>query len=389
MSERVSKEFLLTPPYRVVPESARRIQRTQLILLLFPAAAGCMFFGTEAVKLMLAAGVAAGGTEFLIQRVRRVRVPGSVSHSIMMGLLLAFMLPAHCGIKIAIFGAVAAVVVGKQFFGGLGHYVWHPALVGRLVVQIFFSDALARNTGPLLSRNRIFLGDINEVGNEAASWFRVDWFQSIAPPQHDGWNLLKPVEALRGIDKTQFTESTGEMSRYLLDHLPSLEHCVLGATPGGIGETCSIILILVGLYFMYRGYVPWKMPAVFLGAAYLGAMLLPIVVENPQTTGGNVILFPFPAGGPAMGLTYVHYQIFSGGLILGAMVLAGDMTSRPITTRGQVVFAAGAGFLTIIFRLYTPMAIPCYAAILVMNSLTSTIDRLTRPRGRRLGIREA
>ncbi len=178
------------------------------------------------------------------------------------------------------------------------------------------------------------------------------------------------------------------MSRYLLDHLPSLEHCVLGATPGGIGETCSVVLILVGLFFMYRGYVPWKLPAVFLGAAYLSAMLLPIMVENPQR-GGNMILFPFLAGGPAVGLTYVHYQIFSGGLILGAMVLAGDMTSRPITTRGQVVFAAGAGSLTMIFRLYTPMAIPCYAAILVMNSLTSTIDRLTRPRGRRLGIREA
>jgi len=375
-------------PYRVVPESARRIQRTQLIMLILPAAAGFMFFGTGALKLMLAAGVAAGATEFLIQRVRRIRAPGSVSHSIMMGLLVAFMLPANCGIKIAVFGAVAAVVVGKQFFGGLGHYVWHPALVGRLVVQIFFSGALARNSGPLLSRNRIFLGNVNEVAKDAASWFRVDWFQNTPLPQHDGWNLFRPVESLRVFDETQFTESAGRMSWYLLDHLPSLEHCVLGATPGGIGETCSVVLILVGLFFIYRGYVPWKLPAVFLGAAYLAAMLLPIVVENHQGDG-NIFLFPFRAGGPAVGLTYVHYQIFSGGLILGAMVLAGDMTSRPITTRGQVVFAAGAGFLTIIFRLYTPMAIPCYAAILVMNSLTSTIDRLTRPRGRRIGIREA
>jgi electron transport complex protein RnfD len=142
------------------------------------------------------------------------------------------------------------------------------------------------------------------------------------------------------------------------------------------------------LFFMYRGYVPWKLPTVFLGAAYLGAMLLPIVVKTPQA-GGNVILFPFRAGGPAVVLTYVHYQMFSGGLMLGAMILTGDMTSRPITTGGQMIFAAGAGILTMIFRLYTPMAIPCYAGILVMNSLTSTIDRLTRPRGRRLGIREA
>ena len=388
MSKRDSKEFLLMPPYRVVPESARRIQRTQLLMLMLPAAAGFMFFGYQALKLMLAAGAAAGCTEFFIQRVRRVRTPGSVSHSIMMGLLVAFMLPADCGARIAVFGAVTAVVIGKQFFGGLGHYVWHPALVGRLAVQIFFPGILARNTGPLLSRNRIFLGDVNEVAQEAASWFRVDWFQTIAPPQHDGWNLFKPVEALRVFEKMQFTESVGQMSRYLLDHLPSLEHCVLGATPGGIGETCSVVLILVGLFFMYRGYVPWKLPALFLGAAYLAAMLLPIVVEIPQT-GGNVIPFPFLAGGPAVGLTYVHYQIFSGGLILGSMVLVGDMTSRPITTRGQVVFAAGAGSLTMIFRLYTPMAIPCYGAILVMNSLTSTIDRLTRPRGRRSWIREA
>jgi len=172
-------------------------------------------------------------------------------------------------------------------------------------VQIFFSGALARNTGPLLSRNRIFLGDVNEVAKEAASWFRVDWFQTTPPPQHDGWNLLKPVDALRVFDEMQFKESVGQMSRYLLDHLPSLEHCVLGASPGGIGETCSVVLILVGLFFMYRGYVPWKLPAVFLGAAYLSAMLLPIAVENPQT-GGGVIQVPFLVGGLAVGLTYVH-----------------------------------------------------------------------------------
>jgi len=307
----------------------------------------------------------------------------------MMGILVVFMLPANCGIKIAVFGAVTAIVVGKQFFGGLGHYVWHPALVGRLVVQIFFSGALSRNTGPLLSRNRIFLGDINEVGKETASWFHVDWFQSIPPPQHDGWIISRPVEALRIFDEMQCKESAGRMSRYLLDHLPSLEHCVLGATPGGIGETCAVVLILVGLFFIYRGYVAWKLPAVFLGAAYLAAMLLPIVVESPQTGDGTMILFPFLSGGPAVGLTYVHYQIFSGGLLLGATILAGDMTSRPITTRGQVVFASGAGILTMIFRLYTPMAIPCYAGILVMNSLTSTLDRFSRPRGRRIGIREA
>lgn len=387
MKNQNSKQTLLIPPFRTVPESVRRIQRTQLVLLIAPAVAGVMFFGTEALKLMSAAVVTAGATEYLIQRVRRIRVPGSVSHSMIMGILVAFMLPAHCGVKIAIFGAVTAVVVGKQFFGGMGHYPWHPALVGRFIVQIFFSGSLSQNTGPLLSRNRIFIGDINEVAKEAASWFQVDWFQTIPLLQHDGWNLTKPMETLRVFDGIQCTESVGRISRYLLDHLPSLEHCVLGATPGGIGETCSVVLILIGLFFMYRGYIPWKMPAVFLGAAYLAAMLLPILEGKPADR--NVILFPFLADGLAVGLTYVHYQMFSGGLILGAMILAGDMTSRPITSTGQMVFAAGAGILTMIFRLYTPMAIPCYAAILVMNTLTSAIERATRPRRWRLGIREA
>lgn len=388
MSKRNTKEYLLTPPYRVVPESVRRIHRTQLMVLILPAMAGFMFFGSEALKLMLAAVITAGGVECLIQRIRRVRVPGSISHSILMGLLVAFMLPAHSGVRIAIFGAVAAVVVGKQFFGGLGHYVWHPALVGRLVVQLFFSGDLARNTGALLSRNRIFIGDIHEVAQETASWFQVDWFQTPPPLPHDGWNLMKPVEALRSFDAMQGTDSAVRISEYLLNHLPSLEHCVLGATPGGIGETCSVVLILVGLFFIYRGYIPWKLPTVFLGAAYLSAMFLPIIAGQSHADE-NIILFPFLAGGPATGLTYVHYQMFSGGLILGAMVLTGDMTSRPITSDGQIIFAAAAGCLTMIFRLYTSMAIPCYAAILLMSSLTSTIDRVTRPQGRRIVTREA
>jgi H+/Na+-translocating ferredoxin:NAD+ oxidoreductase subunit D len=216
----------------------------------------------------------------------------------------------------------------------------------------------------------------------------VDWFHTLALPQYDGWPLFKPVEALRVFEGMQFEKSVGQMGQYLLEYLPSLEHCVLGATPGGIGETCAVILILVGVFFMYRGYVPWKLPVAFLGSAYLAAMFLPIMVKQPQASS-NIILMPFLAGGPAVGLTYVHYQIFSGGLILGAMILAGDMTSRPIALRGQVIFAAGAGVLTIVFRLYTHMAIPCYAAILVLNSLTSTINRFTRPRGQRSWIREA
>lgn len=377
---------MLLAPFRVVPESSLRIMRTQLtVLLLLPAAAGWMLFGYQALKLMLVAVVGAGIAEVVCSRLRHLKVPGSMEHSLMMGLLLAFMLPAHASWYIVLIGAAAAVLLGKQFFGGLGHYLWHPALVGRVVVELFFHEKVSAASGPILNRASIFLGNLNGVMEEGGNWFKVNWFTSEPPSGTVGYILERPVEALRNFGALQLGDTGAQMGQYMLTKLPSLEHCLIGAVPGGIGETCAIALILACLYLVYRGYMHWLLPMVFIMSASLGAMILPILVERDGSVD-EVVMLPILAENISVGFTYVNYQLFSGGLLLGACILAGDMTSRPITVRGQVVYGAGAGFIAMIFRLYTPLAIPTYGAILVMNTLVPSIDRLTRRRGPKSSI---
>ena len=356
------------------------MMRTQLAVLALPAAIGAMFFGYHAVKLLLLAMVTAVIAEGCCNRIRHLKVPGSMSHSVMMAVLVTLMLPATAPWYVVVLGSAGAVLLGKQFFGGLGHYVWHPALVGRVLVELFFHEQLSPRSGAIMSRGSIFWGNINGALERSLSWFDVDWFAGIDPLRSEGFLLVRPVEALRDWADLQFSDHAVEMGQYFLGHLPPLEYCLIGSVPGGIGETCTLALLLVGIYLVYRGYVHWQLPLTFVLSAYVAAMILPIVVDRADSPG-QVVMLPIMSESLSVGFTYLNYQLFSGGLLLGACIVAADSTSRPMTVKGQVIFAAGAGLMTMVFRLYSPLGIPCYAAILAMNTLVFTIDRLTRPRG--------
>ena len=154
----------------------------------------------------------------------------------------------------------------------------------------------------------------------------------------------------------------------------------MGATPGGLGATSALALMIIGLYFVYRGYLRWQLPVLFLAGVYVSALLLPVAVQAGD--GRATAMFsPILADSVAASFTYANYHLFTGGVFLAAFVLMAEMTSRPITLSGQMVFALAAGVLTIVFRLYTPIAVPACAAVLVVNTLVGPINRLTRPRG--------
>lgn len=334
------------PPFRGTPETTRRIMRTQLAALTIPAVFAVWWFGFSALQLIFIASFSGWLTQIIANRIRHDVSPGSTAHSVMIGMLVAFTLPAQSKWYIAMIGAVMAVLVGKVVFGGLGHYLWHPVLIGQVTVRLFFHEQLAMANNGLAT----------EV----------------------------PLGALRQFDNLQFSDSLPQLGQYLLEHLPPLEQCMRGNVAGSLGETSGIVLILVGLYFIYRGYVHWQLPLVFIVCAYLTACVCPITaIEQTQSQNiGHVIWLPIFAQSIDVGFTYVNYHLFTGGLLLGAFILGADMTARPITLRGQVLFAAGAGVLTIIFRLYTPIPIPCYGALLAVSTFIPTIDRLTRPRWR-------
>ncbi len=128
---------------------------------------------------------------------------------------------------------------------------------------------------------------------------------------------------------------------------------------------------------VYRGYLKWRMPAAYILAAAITAALLPILCKADDQTF-KIILWPLWAEDALTGLTYVNIHILNGGILLTACLLFVDMTARPLHPRGQIYFAAGAGALTIVLRLYTKIPTPEYAALFIIGSLLPLIDRTIR-----------
>lgn len=386
------------------------------------------FFGWSAPAVVVCAVLASVVVDLAMCRLVGSRNPASLPHAVLIGLLLGLTLPVmqETGmmLQIAVAGAVIACLLGKWVFGGMGHYVWHPTLVGILAVHILFPgqvgmvghdenlEVVRRQKYLLLSNDHLFAGDISKVqspefygfGQERSEVLRLSnyqgWSQSVPGDSAQAWLLYRPVQMLQELarggilnDDGKAGEGFSAVERTIFLDLPPLADTLVGCTGGGIGETSAVAILLGGLYLIYRGYVRWQLPVSFLAAAAVSAAVLPIPI-GPEA---QQIWFPAFAGlsqGTAdlwytagVGLTYVGFHLCSGGLMLAAFFLANDMSTRPVKLKGQIIFGLGAGVLTILARLYGgwPMApLGAYSALLVMNTLNPLIDWGTRgkPYGR-------
>jgi len=127
----------------------------------------------------------------------------------------------------------------------------------------------------------------------------------------------------------------------------------IGNVGGSLGETSALLLILGGLYLLYRGIIDWRIPAFYLGTVAVMTMVL----------GGDPI-----------------FHLFSGGLMLGAFFMATDMVTTPVTKMGKIIFGVGAGILVVIIRLYGGYPEGVLFSILLMNTFTPIIEKYTRPK---------
>ncbi len=340
-----------------------------------PLAAGVVFFGWRA---LIVTGLSIAGcvaTEMAYYRVTRTPALLGRSHAALTGLLLALTLPAFVPWYVPLTGAVFAILVGKAIFGGVGHFLWQPALVGRLAVAVIFAppllpaDVVNPADWPVLARNRIILGDIRQ----AVTLPNLrDWRRTSAPPRADALRALRPQSLLR-----ELTAPAGRAQSIqdVLRRTPNAMDMLWGAHGGDIGETSVLIVIFAGLYLVYRNYVRGHLPGLFIFAAAAAAAVMPV----RTAASGDWQWLPLTAEGLDVGFTYVAYQVASGGIILAAWFLATEMTSRPVTAPAQAIYAVLCGTMAMLFRLYLQIPIPAYAAVLVGNTFTPVLD-VIRPR---------
>lgn len=361
-------------PHRLGRQTNRDFIRAWLFAAGLVGACGVVWFGPAAVKVLLLSVVSAVVAEVIIGLATRRPAGDGLFKAALIGLLFGLTLPATVPSYVVVFGSLVSILVGRMVFGGF----LHPALVGRVVVQFLFAGHLSLSgslaVSPVLARGHLLFGDITRSGGVVNF---QGWDDTRAPSGRSAHLLERPVQSLRRFAQDRVaTDGDLSYTPLLRDVLPPWKDTVLGAVPGGIGETSTLVLIIVGLYLIYRGYLRWQLPTVMLASAAIAASILPVELH------GDYRWFPVleVEQHRAVGLAYVLYHLTAGQLMLGAFLLAGDVTASPMRIQGQLVFAVGIGVLTIFMRLYGVLSGECYWSILIMNALVGTIDRgMKRP----------
>jgi electron transport complex protein RnfD len=404
----------LEAPFIRSPEQARTVFGVMLAAACVPLLAGIVLFGVRAAYVAAICVVSCVLIERLYYKLSKMPALLGRTHAYLTGVLLALTLPAFTPWYVALTASACAIILGKTLFGGVGHFLWQPALLGRLAVSVIFAQAglgrylphetrLDPETWPVLAPAKLLVGDVSK--SEVVESYR----QWRGNELHDGKDailvrpLCRTLEGLTSSSEPQFSaiflppgfeslSSETAPSDKMMDHpkpglmsvLPPITDFLYGTRPGAIGETCIIAILLAGLYLIYRNYVKWQLPLAILATAYAVAAIAPISLAGPNDSVSTV-WFPLWSEGLDVGFTYVNYQIMSGGLVLAAFFLATEMTSRPVTSGGQIVFGIGCGALAMGLQLYTTIGIAAFMAVLAMNTLTPAIDALWRPRvfGRR------
>lgn len=380
-----AKEFpAIESPFLHAPEGVKTIFMVMIAAACLPLAAGLVFFGWRAAGVAVISVAACATIEKLFYRVTRTPAMLGRTHAFLTGLLLALTLPPFVPWYVPLIAAAFAIIVGKAVFGGVGHFLWQPALVGLLAVTVLFPEEMNPSSWPILARNKILIGDVR---NYRPVERHEGWERTPAAPGADAIQTKTPVQMLAGLTNRREPAFSGlfvpaEIERAkpaALTELPPINDMIYGGHPGGIGETCSIAILLAGLYLIYRNFVKWQLPAAFLASAWCVLAVAPVFLAAPNGTV-RTVWWPLASEGFDVGLTYINYHLFGGELLLAAFFLAPEMTSRPTTTGGQVIFGLLAGAAAMILRLYVSVPIPCYMAVLAVNTLTPAIDAAWRPR---------
>ena len=284
--------------------------------------------------------------------------------AVVTGLLLAYVMPPNTPVFVMVVSAAVSMLIAKHLFGGLGYNIWNPALVGRAFAQIAYPTYVSLSTWPMVQGRglaRVFQ-DIRNAAPAGASPAGYDAVSSATP-------LAYPAV-------TSFAPDANGTVHVMYGTLKQL---FLGLIPGSLGETSALLIILGGAFLIYRGYINWRVPAVFLGTLFAFAFFIPSWKIAGALTFGGVPDYAIGLDAPTR-LFFPFYQLFAGGVMLGAFYMATDMVTTPMTSRGQVIFAFGCGVITGAVRLIGhgfPEGV-CYS-ILLMNTAVPVIDRYTKP----------
>lgn len=300
-----------------------------VLIALIPAfICSVLFFGMGALVVTFTSVIACLIFEFLIQKFLLKQRPTVFDGSALItGVLLAFNLPSNLPVWIIVIGALVAIGIGKMSFGGLGCNIFNPALVGRVFLLISFPVQMT--TWPLAS----------------------GWNTSYPDAQTGATPLALMKEALKSGQSVSEVLSSGSIGSY--------RDMFLGNMGGSLGEIAAVAL-LIGLVFMlFRKIITWHIPITIFATVFVFAGILHLC--NPEHFADPV------------------FHLLSGGMMLGAIFMATDYVTSPMSTKGMVIFGIGIGIITVVIRVFGAYPEGMSFAILIMNAFTPLINRYCKP----------
>ncbi len=315
--------YLSSSPHIHSGETTDKVMRAVIYSLLPACGVAIYFFGLPALLVLLTCTIGCVATEAICNRLFGSKLSIADGSAALTGILLALNMPPNSPWWLALLGAVIAIVVGKQVYGGLGYNPFNPALVARVVLLVSFPVHMTSWTTPSPLGSGI---DAVTTATPLGEW--------------------KTAVMLTGKLPENFSAGMGDY--------------FVGNMAGSLGEVSALALLLGAAYLFWKKIISWHAPLTFL---------LTVVVFSGLFWLVDPSRYPNPL-----------FHLLTGGLILGVFFMATDMVTSPVTGKGMIIFGFGCGLVTVLIRLFGGYPEGVSFAILLMNAATPLIDRYTRPR---------
>ena len=304
-------------------ETTRSIMLDVIIAMVPALVWAIVMFGVEALLLTAVSVVACVFWEWLYRNL--MHKPQSIGDlsAVVTGMLLSFVCPPSTPLWMIVIGAFFSIIVVKQLFGGIGMNFVNPALAGRAFLLGSYAGVMTSWIDPAANKAPLFGGTV------------------------DALTTATPLSIMKGVDFASLTSQYSVMDMFL------------GKIPGSMGEISALLLIIGGLYLIWRKVINWQTPVAYIATV-------------------AVLTFLFPLHG-ASNVEWMLYSVFGGGLMLGAFFMATDYATSPVTKKGQLIFGIGCGLFTVFIRYFGGYNEGVCYSIMLMNLCVALIDKFTKP----------
>ena len=299
-------------------DSTRQIMLDVVIALLPALAVAVFVFGARSLVMTVVSVLGCVFFEWLYNKLLKKPMTITDGSAVVTGMLLAYTLPVTAPYWVVLIGDFFAIVIVKCLYGGIGQNFINPALGGRAFLMASWPVAMT-------------------------TWCKV---QTSLP-------LFTTPEIQSAATPLTFLKE-GNIPNV------SLQNAALGMVGGSMGEISALALLIGGVYLLYRRVISWHIPVSFIGTV-------------------AVITFLFPKGDMS-GATFMAYELLCGGLMLGAIFMATDYATSPVTKKGQLIYGVGCGLLTVLIRYFGSYPEGVSYAILLMNACCFLIEKISRPK---------